>query len=491
MTCVRVLCASAVAMSFGGEMLGAQQRDTSAAARTSVISGSVYDSVARAPLRGAAIQLVSAENPAAAGANTTTDSAGRFSLPPVAAGDYLVGFIHPMLDSLGIEPRVYRVTARAGAPTSVALAVPSPQRIEIAICGPRPKGDSSGVIIGHLINADSGTAVAAGRISVRWLELTIGRGGLARAIATLADTTHDGGWFAVCDVPILSEVTLQAVRGTDSTAELTVEVPATRLVRRDLFIGASQVTVLPSADSAQVPDSLRLPPTYVHHGTARLEGMVQRAGSGAPLSGARITVIGSGVTATSDERGRFTLSELPGGTQVLEARAVGYLPERRVVDLIAARVPALTIALSTLKSVLDTIHVTASRVYSADSRGFERRRRMGFGRFFGPEDVEHLHPFYTTSLLNYVPSVRIVGQGSTSERVLMRGSFGYCSPDLYLDGMRLANLDVRDINAWVQPDDIEGMEVYTSAGRVPAEFSTMSGCGSIVIWTRRSPKPKR
>lgn len=475
---------------IGAASLGAQQRDSSASGRGSVITGTVYDSVARAPLGGAAIQAVSADNPGLPGVNTVTDSSGRFSLPPVAPGEYLVGFIHPMLDSLGIEPRVYRVAVRAGGPVRIDLAIPSPQRIQAAMCGPRAKGDSSGVIIGHLIDADSGRGAAGARITVRWLELTIGRGGLARSIPTLADTTREGGWFAICDIPILSDVTLQGVRGADSTAELTVEVPATRLLRRDLYVAASQVSVLPSTDSAGVPDSLRLPPMYVRRGSARVEGTVQRAGSGLPLSGARVTIVGSGIGATSDERGHFALTGLPGGTQTLETRAVGYLPDRRVIDLIAGRSPVVNVTLPTLKSVLDTIHITAQRIYSADSRGFERRRRMGFGKFFGPDDVNRLHPFSTTSLLNYVPSVRVVPSGSTSERILMRGSFGYCSPDLFIDGMRLQNMDARDIDGWVQPDDIEGMEVYSSAGRVPTEFTTMNGCGVIVIWTRRQPRAK-
>ena len=84
----RVLWTFAVAVLLAGASIGAQQRDTSATARTSVISGSVYDSVARAPLRGASIQIVMADNPAQGGANAITDSAGRFSLPPVAAGDH-------------------------------------------------------------------------------------------------------------------------------------------------------------------------------------------------------------------------------------------------------------------------------------------------------------------------------------------------------------------------------------------------------------------
>jgi hypothetical protein len=450
----------------------------------------VYDSVARPPLRGASVQLVSANNPALPGVGAVSDSSGRFSLPGVAPGDYLLGFIHPVLDSLGIEPRVVRVAARGGAPVAVTLTVPSARRIAAAICGDRPATDSTGVLIGHLMDAESGSGIAGARILVRWLELAIGRGGMSRSFPMLADTTRDSGWFAVCGVPILSEVSLQALRGTDSTTELTVEVPATRLLRRDLYVGASQVIVLASPDSAQVPDSLRLPPTYLHRGNARVEGTVLRVGSGAPLSRARVTIAGSGIIGTSDGRGHFTLSGLPGGTQTLETKAVGYMPDRRVVDLIAGRTPTVTVTLATLESVLDTIRVTAQRVYSADSRGFERRRRMGFGKFFGADDIARLRPFNTTNLLDNVPSVRVEGAGSTYERILMRATFGYCSPDLYIDGMRLTNMDARDIDAWIEPADIDGMEIYTSATRVPAQFASMNGCGAIVIWTRARTRAK-
>src|SRR5829696_6873095 len=93
--------------------LAAQQRDSAAAARTTLISGVVYDSIARAPLAGASVQLVAADRSRAAAFSAITDSAGRFTIPAVVVGDYMIGFFHPMLDSLGIDQIVHRVSARA------------------------------------------------------------------------------------------------------------------------------------------------------------------------------------------------------------------------------------------------------------------------------------------------------------------------------------------------------------------------------------------
>ncbi len=37
------------------------------------------------------------------------------------------------------------------------------------------------------------------------------------------------------------------------------------------------------------------------------------------------------------------------------------------------------VALATLKSVLDTVRITASRIYKDDANGFERRSKLGSG----------------------------------------------------------------------------------------------------------------
>ena len=45
-------------------------------------------------------------------------------------------------------------------------------------------------------------------------------------------------------------------------------------------------------------------------------------------------------------------------------------------------------------------------------------------------------------------------------------------------------MDVNDINDWVHPDEVAGIEVYPE-GTVPPQFQEgLSGCGSVVIWTK-------
>src|ERR1051325_1132774 len=78
------------------------------------VRGVVYDSVGRAPLAGAVVQLAPVGERMAAQRSVTADAAGRFTLDSLPAGGYVVGFFHPLLDSLGIEPPLRRVDVIEG-----------------------------------------------------------------------------------------------------------------------------------------------------------------------------------------------------------------------------------------------------------------------------------------------------------------------------------------------------------------------------------------
>src|SRR6059058_3965342 len=67
------------------------------------VHGVTYDSVARAPLAGARVQLVSADDPARFSRTAVSDSLGRYALADVPVGRYTLGFFHPLLDSIGVE----------------------------------------------------------------------------------------------------------------------------------------------------------------------------------------------------------------------------------------------------------------------------------------------------------------------------------------------------------------------------------------------------
>jgi outer membrane receptor for ferrienterochelin and colicin len=148
-----------------------------------------------------------------------------------------------------------------------------------------------------------------------------------------------------------------------------------------------------------------------------------------------------------------------------------------------------------MKSVLDTVTVTA-RLNQLNMRGFEERRRGGLGRFLGPEDIARRNPIVASDIFRMVPGLTVERSELGSPSVAMRGIFAEtCVPAVYLDGHFMSDLTADDIDSWVKPKEIAGIEVYVGPA-VPPQFTTgMAGsgitgevCGSIVIWTKmRSP----
>jgi len=101
-----------------------------------------------------------------------------------------------------------------------------------------------------------------------------------------------------------------------------------------------------------------------------------------------------------------------------------------------------------------------------------------------------------SDLLRMIPRVEVLasGVGFFGHVVAFRKPFafeGYCRPDLYVDGYLFPSGDM-EIDDVAIPDDLEGIEVYTKPGLAPAQFTNnMSGCGSIVVWTRKAARPER
>src|SRR5687768_7066175 len=114
---------------------GAQTPDTVQRAAGATVSGVVYDSLALRPLAGAVVQLVDVGNPAAGVRTATADEAGSFSFSDVADGGYLLGFLHPLLDSLGVEPALREVVVAGRRSVIADVSVPSPRQLLAAICG--------------------------------------------------------------------------------------------------------------------------------------------------------------------------------------------------------------------------------------------------------------------------------------------------------------------------------------------------------------------
>jgi hypothetical protein len=208
------------------------------------------------------------------------------------------------------------------------------------------------------------------------------------------------------------------------------------------------------------------------------------AATGRPIPGARVTLWGTGVETTTNERGEFFLGALPGGTHTLDVRAVGFTPVQQPVDIIQGAAGATEVELANLGIMLDTVRVTARLYTSRKLAEFERRVRTGQGHYILEADIERRRPMFLTDLLRMVPGVSVMPSRFGGENVLMRGDItGRCRPEVFIDGARMFNDPYFPLNSIVATQDIRAVEVYSRSLTVPPEFGSMSRCGAIVIWT--------
>ena len=453
------------------------------------VSGRVYDSVAKAPLAGATVQLLPSIPGSAKPVETISDSVGRYTLTDVSPGKYVLGFYHAVLDSIGIEPPFVRIDVQSarGATLRTDLAVPGPAQIIAAVCGAPSSKDSAGVVIGHLYDASTRTGIEGGSVVAEWRNFGVVSNKLRMSNPQVIATTARGGGFAICGVPRSDDVVLEAARGSDTTGAVTVHVPVHGLARRELFVDKNEIVAVPIRDSLGAVDTTR-GTLRVIRGHSGLAGIVVDGNTKQPIAGAQVAISGAALVATTNDRGAFVISGAPGGTLTVLVRAVRYAPEQRTVDLLGETPVSIDVRMTSLKKVLDTIRVTASRVYSAGT-GFEQRRKSGFGNYIDAKDVERIRPFEVTRLLRSLNGVDVVGSGF-NQRILMRGVMYPCEPSIVIDGVRLPDLSGADLNMMVPPEDVAGIEVYTSAGTVPAQFRALSTesmrCGAVVVWTKRS-----
>jgi len=459
-----------------------------AAALTSV-SGTVYDSLAGHPLAGALVQVVlRGENARAWSATSGTD--GRFAIPGVPRGTFIVGFMHPALDSLGLAVPPHALDVSSDAPVEVTLAIPSAPTIRKLLCASSQPGDSTGLVIGFIRDADSGTPLAGASAVLSWTELVVNKG-IHTERREVPVKANGEGWYALCGVPTDGSITARAELGDDASGYIELNVPANGVLHRDFSIprGAAAVAVSDGGSDGGAAKA-SLPGAQLRHGSARLTGVVRNA-QGQPLNGVQLMVWGSDVTGSTGDDGTFTLSGLPSGTQSLEARYVGYSPTRVSVDLASNQTRSVNVTLSERANVLDQVTVYGKAPKRRlDYTGFlERRKAAGSGHFITRADIAEMRPFDLTDILRRVPGLKLVPTSYfdytiLSSRGVTTSPTGTCQPLIFVDGARL--VDDTGLNSMLRPGDIAAIEVYAGPSGAPPQYSG-GECGSILIWTGPEP----
>ncbi|HYW49508.1 MAG TPA: carboxypeptidase regulatory-like domain-containing protein [Gemmatimonadaceae bacterium] len=452
----------------------------SQAAVHAVVSGSVYDSLAAKPLGGATVRIVRVDNPAI-GRTTTADVLGRFRYDSVSAGGWLATFLHPVLDSLRLEPGIVRLDINEAGEVQLPLAIPGARSLVMAGC-PTTQTSDVGVIVGDVRRAEDDAPLVDATVEVEWPEWVLQKGRMVTDIRRRTARSDSTGRYTLCGAPNGSTLRGVASQGADSTGAVEVVTPESGYTVLDFAVApVERLTVRVDSTSALT--------ATVRRGRAVVRGRVTTLDR-RPLPNAIVRVLGSGTQVRSAPDGTFAISDAGAGTQTLEARAIGYAPARIPLRLSLASPSAVDVRLAIQRVQLDTVRVTAGKQLTPELRAIEQRWRVGTGTIIDGNTVRARSTLFTSDALRGVAGVTVRQIGGYGQAVMMRSSDGSeCEARVIFDGSPVAASQAATIalDEYARREDIAAIEVYPRPSMVPAEFLTMAtGCGVLAVWTKRA-----
>ncbi len=272
---------------------------------------------------------------------------------------------------------------------------------------------------------------------------------------------------------------------------------------RRLLFWFSLILIPSSAANAQVRPSVPA--------AAIFAGMVTSEIGRELLAGATVTLVEPKRVATTDQRGAFRFDGMASGDVHLVAQKIGYRPLRTVVHMDSTRRLDVELELERLlPSELAPVVVEAAP--DRQTIDILRRRASGQGTFFLRDVLDSLQGVSVGELLREKGrGAKMIRYPRTGALLLSSGrGFGTisllpladpydsrspraCYVQVIVDGIRVYAPDA--VNRFAPPDldqfdsaRLEAVEFYAGPASTPAEFAGVGAqCGTLVLWTRRSP----
>ena len=440
------------------------------------ILGDVTDSIHSRPLAGALVMVTRLSPEPALYLSAIADQAGRFRFDSLTGGRYAIGFSAPMLDSLDIVPPPQQIVLGDDEHLSLPLATPSETTLEQAACPGVALLAGEGAVVGTVIDADTERPIIGATVVVSWSDLSFDTKTM-HAVSkdhVGAVKTDSLGQYRMCRVPSGSRLLLQAQHAERAGAAVaTIIDDSVGVARRNFSLSPREAQRIaaaePTGDTASSP---------ILTGTATLTGVVRGQGE-QPLRDAHVTVDGARGSAVTDSLGRYSLTGLPAGTQVVEVRRIGYFVGRGDVDLRSGRTAVWDAQLSKFIT-LDSVRIIARKSMYPE---FTRNKKSSpVGKFFDEDAIARRNAQRTSDILRTIPGLKVVpsptGFGDVVVSSRGAGWSAHCAMSVVIDGVQ--GEDLNDI----VPADIGAMEVYVSSIGAPPMY-VKGDCGVIVIHTKR------
>ena len=205
--------------------------------------------------------------------------------------------------------------------------------------------------------------------------------------------------------------------------------------------------------------------------------------TGVPIPQTRLTA--SGLLTVSDSAGRFSLGPLESGATTLLVRRLGFEPLDIGLTLAVGATQSLNVVMTVLPQDLPGMTTSAQTYADVRLRDFYRHRQSGIGYFLDRREIEAKNAQRISDILRRVPGTRMMPDRGGRTTMRMGRSMGGrdCPPDVWVDGVRAAGMQVDDVPL----GDVEALELYRGPAGLPPEMNSRfgnPGCGALIIWTR-------
>lgn len=477
---MRVLVAATLSLTVFVTPLGAQS------SRVGSLHGTIRERVGTRSVRAASVSAVRLESESSPTLNARPNDQGQYGFDSLPPGRYLVQVSSPTLDSLELSLPPQQVEIAAGKPARFDFTLPSGTGLRDAVCQGIRLAEGKVVVAGRALNADTDKPLPGADVVAAWMHNYIDKTTLKIVSQMRGASVKAGpnGEYRMCGVPSGSMLSLQlqhagragtivqvAVSDDEGAAVRDLSLSPTTSPSTAALDSVARVLSVDGRDSAR--EELKLV------GTATLTGEV-RSLTGEPVPEAEVRVRDARSTTTTDSAGRYALTALPPGTQLLVVRHLGYpivevpvelRPDKRVTrDVLLRR-----------NVVLDSVRVVST---VAENTEFEQNRRTNaFGQFLTADYIDQLKAAETADLFINVLGFSVFGHGSQA-RIISNSALArhpQCrSATIVVNGLEGATLNS------VVPSQIAGIEAYADETFVPARYTGRSECGVIVMWLRKA-----
>jgi hypothetical protein len=225
-------------------------------------------------------------------------------------------------------------------------------------------------------------------------------------------------------------------------------------------------------------------------------GRVLDAESGDPIGTVEVRLVGEGesLVRLSDGEGAFLFPRVQPGTYEVVLMHLAYGTQADTIEVRRGELLSYEARLVMEPIELAPLAVTVQRrAVSPMLLGFYERMSMDMGgHFITREDIKRRQPHRISQMIGEAPGTRVRCPGGGCYVVFARyerDPRGACRPAVYVDRMYMGggrNAPPAGVDEFVIPTEVEAVEVYDGPGSLPAAFGgSGSGCGAIVIWTRR------